>query len=766
MYPLCSRNRFAFFLAIASLLTAPAIAQSPVPVFLGTTPIALGKLPVSAANISSLGVDADGNQYYADAVAGHVIKVTPSGASTTIATGLTKPLIAVDFLGDVFVADTGTGRVLKVTAWPTRTTTVLATENKLHAIAVDNAENVFLLSGDRLIEIPANGKPEGMATVPGANLLGFGPGAGGTAHLYIVGLQNSAYSAYLYSYNTGSGNGTLSGPLPSFLPSLTGVTAASFFVDLQGNPIVTGSAAGLGEVIIGAAGGYKNTLYTSSISSAPIAQDTYGSLYYLDPANLFKIQLGALNFGAADVPAHADDFTPTLTLNFGASANAGYQLSWTSPDEEFFDDSFQCCGGPLADPAQLNLVFQADIPGYANGSLALLDQNNVTTLSVPLVAIATHPWQAYFLPALNLRAHPSGQAALATETVLSRCQCGTFVLNRKSGQITNNGTEVVSGLLNVQGADVDAHGNLYVTQAGVAGVLRVAANSSTSTIATDIANPGGSAMDNAGNLYVINGEDIIRVASDGSEAVFVSSTTNGGYSSPLSIAVDLFNNVYVGYGVRPNSNQGAILKFTPAGAHRLVRTDTKQPTGLAAYPCGPIYFADAERGTVAVVPADGQEKVIGFGLTNPTNLQCQPQGGVSGQDPGIPGGHFSVSPISFPFTYNFGNVAVGTSRTITLSAVSVGSNIFGAAAGGGEMFPAVSPANPNFLPNQAVYFGTLKDIPLTFKPTSAGPSGTYELDVLDEGDADSFSGLEAIYLSGTGVNPPAAKPAASPSIQP
>jgi hypothetical protein len=746
--------RSGFFLVTSVLLAAPAIAQSG-PVFLGTDPVVVGKSPLPMANISSLGVDADGNQYYADAVAGRVIEVTPSGTTTTIATGLNKPLIAVDFLGDVFIADTGTSRVLKVPALPARAPAVLASVSGQHAFTVDGAENAFLLSGDQLVETPVNGSLMVVSTIPGASMLGFGPGANGNGHLYIVSLQNGVYSAQLYTYSYSGGSGTLSGPLRDVLPNVVGAIPESFFVDPQGDTIVVDNASGHGKVIIGAANGYKHAFFTGGIPTVPVTQDDLGNLYYVNGPSLIQIQLGTVNFGALNVPDGFGFYPPEFTLNFGAPPNVTWVLS-QEPAGSFIEGDIQSGSGPLVDQAQLYLYFWPPFygVGYEGGSLNLTDQNNVTTLSVPLIGTATMGWEAYFLPAQNLKAHPSGLAAQALETVRSRCNCGSFALDRQAGRITRNGNELISGLQNVQGTDVDAQGNLYVVQSGVAGVLRVAANGSTSTIATDIADPGGSAMDGLGNLYVINGDDIVRVAPDGSEAVFATPQTNGGPTSLLSVAVDLFNNVYAGYGTRPDSALGAILKFTHGGAHQLVQTDAKQPTGLASYPCGPLYFADAERGTVAVVPASGLEKVIGFGLTDPTNLQCSPAGGVSGQDPGVAGGQFSVSPISFPFYYNFGKVAVGSSRSITLAAVSAGSDQSGGASGGGEVWPA---GGPNFLPNQALSTGALTDIPLVFMPTAVGAYGPYAIEFYDEGDTDSFSGLETIYLSGTGVNLPSSQ---------
>jgi hypothetical protein len=759
-----STFRSGFFLVLASLLMAPAVAHSAGPVFLGTNPVAIGKPPVPMANISSLGVDVGGNQYYADAVAGHVIEVTPSGSSTTIATGLSQPLIAVDFLGDVFVADTGTSRVLKIAAWPSRTTSVLASVSKQHALALDNGNNLFLLSGDQLVEIPVNGSPVVISTIPGASLLGLGPGANGNGHLYIVSVQNGVYATQLYTYSYSGGSGTFSGPLKDFLPDLGSAVLEAISVDPQGDPIVAANVAGHGKVVISSTSGYKHALFTAGIATVPIAQDALGNLYYVNGPDLIQIQLGAVNVGVQDLPNGFGYYPPETTLNFGAPPNVTWILSQEPTGGQFQEGDLASGSGPLVDQSQLYFYYfpSARNVGYTTGIVNITDQNNVTTLSIPLVATATDGgYAAYYLPAPDLKAHPIFQpvvtAQAAAQTVTSRCPCGTFALNRKTGSVTHNGNEIVSGLENVRGADVDAQGNLYVTQRGVAGVLRVAADGLTSRIATDIADPIGSAMDGMGNLYVLNGDDIVRVTPDDSEVVFATPVTNGGYTSLLSIAVDLFNNVYAGYGTSPNATHGAILKFSPAGAHSLVPTDTKQPTGLAVYPCGALFFADAERGTVAVVPGYKLEKVIGFGLTDPTNLQCAEGGTISGEDPGIAGGQFSVSPIPFSlgnffFNYNFGNVVVGGSRSITLSSVAVGSSASAKGPAGQAIF--FGGPSPNFLPNQVIVTENLTEIIFGFMPTAVGPYGPFQVSILDQNDTDSFSGLETISLSGTGVNPP------------
>jgi hypothetical protein len=719
-------------------------------------------------SISSLGVDADGNQYYGDSVSGKVLEVSPSGATTTLASGLSQPIIAVDYLGDVFIADTGTSRVLKIAAWPSRTTSVLASISKQHALALDGANNVFILSGDQLVEIPIDGSAVSISTIPGASLLGLGSGSNGEGHLYIVSGQDGNYAARRYTYNYGGGSGALSGPLKNFLPNLAGASLGGMFVDPQGDPIVEANVARHGKVVISSSNGYKHALFTAGIPFVPMAQDAVGNLYYVNGPSLIRIQLGAVNFGLQDLPNRSANTLAERTLNFGAPPNVHWVLSEEPTGGQFLEGDLASGSGPLLDQSQLYFYYSPTgrSVGYTSGFVNITDQNNVNTLSIPLVATATDGgYAAYYLPAPNLKAHPSFQPVVsaqavpqtAEQTVISRCACGTFLLDRRAGRVTREGIEIVAGLQNVHGADVDARGNLYFTQGDVAGVLRVGADHSTSRIATDIPYPMGSAMDGMGNLYILNGDDIVRVAADGSETVFATPVTNGGFTSLLSIAVDLFNNIYAGYGNTTNANHGAILKFSPAGGRTLVPTDTKKPTGLAVYPCGAVFFADAERGTLNVVPGYKREKIIGFGLTNPTNLQCEEGGAIRGEDPGIAGGQFALSPIPFGpgnlfFDYDFGKVAVGSSRSITLSSVAVGSSASAKGPAGYATF--YGQPSPNFSPNQTITTGVLTEILLGFKPTAAGRYGPFGVTILDPNDDETFSGLETLRLSGTGVTPP------------
>lgn len=347
------------FLLLTSLLMAPAIAHPAGPVFLGTNPVTVGKAPVPMGNIGSLGVDAVGNHYYADVVAGRVIEVAPSGTSTTIATGLSQPIITVDFLGDVFVADTGTGRVLKIAALPTRTTSVLASVTKVHALALDNGSNLFLLSGDQLVEIPVNGSPVPISTLPGASLLGMGPGADTNGHLYIVSAQSGGYSTELYTYSYSGGIGKFSGPLKNFLPNLAGAPLEGIFVDPQGDILTEANVAGHGKIVISSTSGYKQALVTASIPTVPMAEDAIGNLYYVNGPNLIKIQLGAVNFDSQYSRDGSGSVFPEteITLNFGRTPNVHWVISDEPTGGQFLEGDLSSGSGPLVDQSQLYFYF-------------------------------------------------------------------------------------------------------------------------------------------------------------------------------------------------------------------------------------------------------------------------------------------------------------------------------------------------------------------------------------------------------------------------
>jgi hypothetical protein len=117
-------KRYLRIAAGANLLPLPAclpgFAQAPIAgAFLGTSPVTLTQPPMAAEDVSGFGVDADGDYFYADKVAGTVTKLANDGSRSVVLSGLKQARIAVDYRGDVYVADTGNNRVLALSAGST-----------------------------------------------------------------------------------------------------------------------------------------------------------------------------------------------------------------------------------------------------------------------------------------------------------------------------------------------------------------------------------------------------------------------------------------------------------------------------------------------------------------------------------------------------------------------------------------------------------------------------------------------------------------------
>ncbi|HZD47598.1 MAG TPA: hypothetical protein VE178_02525, partial [Silvibacterium sp.] len=533
-----------------SLLTKFALGDQPGVIFLGTDAVALNQPPSAASVISSLGVDAVGNQFYADASLGQVIELDTSGIKTVIGKGFKNPLIAVDFRGNVFVADAGNNRVVKIASTYKHPVSTLASgAASLRAIAVDSTDNVFFISGNGIVEIASNGTPKPVATVAGASLLAYGPAVNGKQQLYIISAQENTDHAYLYSYSA-NGSGTLSGPVAGFLPAISGGTISSFVVDVRGNAVVVNEGNGTAQIVLGTSSGYESTIYSSHLAATPVSEDGNGSIYFLDSAGLVQIQLGALNFGTCRVPYHGAPCDRDLNLYFGGPANVTYV-----PDNP--TGSFQLPNGfypgDFGTSSVIPIYFIPGDSGLLTGTLTVTDQND-QKLSIPLYGYGIFPYEAYYDPAPDL-GKQKGSSKLVDIVTAPGCSaviysqiCGaTLGLDAAGGTIVSldfPSQIVVSGLRNPQKFTFDVDGNFYVTQAGIAGVLVIAADGSRKQVATDLANPIGVTLDGANNLYITSGDDIVKVSPDGTESLLLTPETDGGFKSALSVTTDFQGNLY------------------------------------------------------------------------------------------------------------------------------------------------------------------------------------------------------------------------------
>jgi sugar lactone lactonase YvrE len=108
---------------------------------------------------TAVAVDGMGNLFVADMGSTQVLKITPSGSASVVATGVCAWGVAVDGLGNVFIPDLCHNQVLEVLAASGTQLSLGSGLNAPWGMALDSSGNLFVAdSGNsRLVKIPTNG---------------------------------------------------------------------------------------------------------------------------------------------------------------------------------------------------------------------------------------------------------------------------------------------------------------------------------------------------------------------------------------------------------------------------------------------------------------------------------------------------------------------------------------------------------------------------------------------------------------------------------
>jgi DNA-binding beta-propeller fold protein YncE len=276
-----------------------------------------------AATPKGVAVDpATGDVYIADATGNDVVKVTPSGAASIVASGVNAPSgVAVDpATGDLYIADTGNHEVKRLT--PGGTITVIAGTGTAGTPSAGPATASHL------------GGPSGLAFDANGNLY-IADGAGASANPYVEKVTPAG------TLSVFAGNGTPGAPLagpathsPLRTPTGVAVDAAGdvFIADPAAQVILKVVPAGTLSVFAGHVGvGGQPTpgTATSSKLNAPtgLATDAAGNLYVADTGNNRVDQItsaGKLAFfagtGTSGAPSYGTQ--PLLSALSGPTAIA------------------------------------------------------------------------------------------------------------------------------------------------------------------------------------------------------------------------------------------------------------------------------------------------------------------------------------------------------------------------------------------------------------------------------------------------------------
>ena len=228
-----------------------------------------------------LAVGPTGDVYVADAVDNDVVKVTPSGASTVLASGLGAPSgVAVDpVTGDLYIADTGNHEVDRLTAGGTLS--VVAGTGTAGAPTAGPAMASAL------------GGPSGLA-VDGAGNLYIADGAGASGNPFVEKVAPDGTLSIM------AGSGSRAQPVAGTATSSPLRTPTGVAVDGGGNVFVADGAAnvvakvtpaGALSIFAGRASGLAGQPTTGTATNSRlhtptgVATDGAGNLYIADTAN-------------------------------------------------------------------------------------------------------------------------------------------------------------------------------------------------------------------------------------------------------------------------------------------------------------------------------------------------------------------------------------------------------------------------------------------------------------------------------------------------
>jgi sugar lactone lactonase YvrE len=150
----------------------------------GQTTVPLGGLATKPIGVA---VDGAGNVYVADLSLPYVLKVTPAGVATQLGSGLSNPIgIAVDGAGNVYVSDQNNNRVVEITPGGVQSTVPFTGLNGPSGLGVDSQGNVFVADGgnSRVLKVT----PDGAQTVVAATGLAqpYGVALDAAGDLYIA----------------------------------------------------------------------------------------------------------------------------------------------------------------------------------------------------------------------------------------------------------------------------------------------------------------------------------------------------------------------------------------------------------------------------------------------------------------------------------------------------------------------------------------------------------------------------------------------------
>jgi sugar lactone lactonase YvrE len=595
---------------------APAHAQSP------NVKFSAAQSVVPSSNLSypyRVAVDASGNVYISDTQANQVLKETLANGvyteSVVVSTGLATPYgVAVDGSGNVYIADNGHNRIVKETpSGNSYTQTVVSTT--------------------------ALSYPTGVAADASGDLY-----VADTGHGRIL-VERPSAGSYIETVLTYSSN----------FAQITGIAVDSsgniYVSDIDNNAVYTETYS---------AGSYTPSTISTSGLNYPydLTVDASGNLFICDFTNK-RIVLETNNSGS-----YTQSVVPTATLGgpLGVAKGAGGNLYIADTFGQTIQELQSSAGnfGPVnvnSPAGPINMLFQF----YGGvGTLSLTGTQVLTGGATGLDytdagsgnCSTSNPYSpgdfcwvdVDFTPQYPGTRMGAVQLLGTSGAVLANGYVdgmgnGPQINYSYPPQFFSNDVIRVAGsfspynLTNPFGAAVDDSGNVYVVDYNKNALYKETLSAGTytqSTIATGLNNPEGVAVDGAGNVYVCdsgNNQILLETNSSGS---WVQSAIVTGLDFPTGLAVDALGSVYFS-----SFSDGAVYKITQSGgvysSPATVVTGLLQPRKIAVDASGNVYIADTGNSRVVKETLSGgsyTQSVIGSGMHYPYGVAVAADGTV------------------------------------------------------------------------------------------------------------------------------------------
>ena len=163
-----------------------------------------------------------------------------------------------------------------------------------------------------------------------------------------------------------------------------------------------------------------------------------------------------------------------------------------------------------------------------------------------------------------------------------------------------------SDLSNPAALAFDSSGNLFVASYPRM-IIKFSADGTKSTFATGVLGSSGLPFDEAGNLFVLDGDShsIVKFAADGTKSIFAT-----GIRNPQGVGCDRAGNLFVS-----EVGTESILRFAPNGTKSPFATGIGVPRNMAFDGSGNLFVYDALANSIFKISPDGTKSEFSSGVS-------------------------------------------------------------------------------------------------------------------------------------------------------